>query len=219
MQNNYFVTDEELTTYINNSLAELDDLLTTEYEDYRLSSFQAVLPSSGISNVIAIPSTMNKLRGVDYLVQNGGQPITLYPFQFTQRNNNNNTLVNLFSPIGKQRLTYRLADQGIIIEPINQASGTFTVYYTPKFSPLVLTTDILPIQMDTNAWVEYTVVDCCIKILNKQNLDPSGFMAEKQALRARIVGAAKNRDSSGPKKIANTRYQDEYWSPFGWNDW
>lgn len=224
MENNYFCTDDELTGYINNSLAELDDILVTRYEDYRLNNFQAIIPNNGVSNVIAIPSNMNKLRGVDFQINpgsaNAGLWISLFSFQFTERNRQNSVLGNVISAAGRSNLTYRLADQGIIIMPQSQASGTFQIWYTPKFTPLVLTTDILPIQMDTQAWVEYSIVDCCIKIFNKQNLDPSGFMAEKAALHERIIGAARNRDSAGPKRIANTRYNNEGSDmPFYYDTW
>ncbi len=218
MEANYFVTDDELTTYINNSLGELDDLLTTEYEDYRLNTFLAVLQDG--YNEIAIPSTMNKLRGVDVqLTATPGQEQwqTLFSFQFTQRNRGRNALSDIVLPYGRANLSYRLADQGIIIMPLTQAAGTYQIWFTPKFNPLLVSTDILPIQMDTQAWVEYAIVDVCIKVLNKQNLDPSGFMAEKQALLVRIKGAAKNRDAAGPKKIANTRYMDDNWFGYGFD--
>lgn len=213
MENNFFVSDVELIGYINNSLGELDDILVTEYEDYRLNNFQAVIPNDGISNTIAIPSDMNKLRGVDYSFGNGlssNKWTTLFSFQFTERNRQTNSFNGITSSNNFNRLTYRLADQGIIIMPQSRASGLFQIWYTPKFNPLLSITDILPIQMDTQAWVEYAVVDCCIKIFNKQNLDPSGFMAEKAALKTRIVGAARNRDTSGPKRIANTRYNNDF---------
>lgn len=208
-ENNYFVSDAELTTYINNSLAELDDLLTIEYEDYRLTNFLSVLPEDGISNIIPIPSTMNKLRGVDFQASVSGPWYTLQPFQFTQRNRNNNLLTNITVPWGKVGLSYRLADQGIIISPQTQAGGTYQIWYTPKFINLTATTDLIPISMDLQSWVEYAVVDCAIKIYNKQNLDPSAFMTEKQLLRQRIISAAKNRNAAGPKVIANTRYNTD----------
>lgn len=209
MENNFFISDTELTTYINNSLGELDDVLTTEYEEYRLNNFQAIIPNDGVSNTIAIPSNMNKLRGVDYQLATTSSTLwlTLYPFQFPERNRWNNSLSNVLSPLNRS-LSYRLADQGIIITPLTQAYGTYQIWFTPKFYPLLVTTDVLPIQMDTNAWVEYTIVDCCVKIFNKQNLDPSGFMAEKAALLERIRASARNRNSAAPKRIANVRFND-----------
>ena len=211
MENNYFVSDAELTTYINNSLAELDGVLATEYEEYRLSNFQAVLPNDGITNTIAIPSNFWKLRGVDYQNSGQGQPqwYTLRSYQFPERNRDTNAMTNIVAPWGKLKLSYRLADTGLIIQPATNAGGVYQVWYTPKFVNLVNSFDPLTIQMDTNAWVEYAVVDCAIKIFNKQNLDPSGFMNEKAQLKARILAEGKNRDSAGPKRVSNTRYQDD----------
>lgn len=223
MENNFFVSDSELTTYVNNSLAELDGVMATRYEEYRLSNFQATLPQDGVSNIISIPSNLWKLRGVDFqnTSQSNPQWFTLFEFQFTERNRENNILNNIVSPWGKLKLSYRLADSGIIIQPQAQAGGVYQIWYTPKFVPLDLTLNpALNIQMDTQAWVEYCVVDCCIKIFNKQNLDPTGFMAEKAALRQRIISEAKNRDAAGPKRMANTRYQnDDMVLPYMWDVW
>lgn len=222
MEANFFVSDAELTSYINNSLAELYGILTCDYEEYNLYNFISILPNDGVSNVIPVPSNFWKLRGVDYqnLGQGNPQWFTLYAFQFPERNQSNNILNNIVSPWGKLKLSYRVADNGILIQPMTQAQGTYQVWFTPKFQPLVLTTDLLTIQMDTQAWVEYAVVDCCIKIFNKQNLDPTGFMTEKEKLHIRIISEAKNRDSSGPKRVANVRYQnDDMVIPFMYDYW
>ena len=212
VENNQFVTDTELTLYINNSLAELDDIMVTDYEDYRLSNYFSNLPSDGLTNIIPIPPDFYKLRGVDYKAAANAGGIsndyyTLQAFQFPERNRDNNTISNMFTPYGKTKLTYRLADQGIMIQPQSEAGGAYQIWYTPRFNPLINLTDIIPIVMATNAWVEYAVVDCCIKIYNKQQLDSSMFTMEKASLKERIRSAAKNRDSSGPKRVANTRYQ------------
>lgn len=221
MENNYFVSDAELTTYINNSLGELDDILVTDYEDYRLDTFLSILPSDGTSNIIPIPSNLYKLRGVDYQTNSGAEGtywLTLFPFQLPERNRQRSGLTNILVPY-RTGLSYRISGAGIVIMPQVQAGGTYQVWFTPKFVPLVIGTDTLIIQMDTQAWIEYAVVDCCIKILNKQNMDPSGFLAEKGALLMRIRNAAKNRDSAGPKRVANTRFNDnDFGLPFGWDN-
>lgn len=206
MENNQFVTDTELTSYINNSLASLDDILIGTYDDYRVSTFQSVL--SGTNATIPIPSNFYKLRAVDF---NSGQGQvnwqTIYSFQLPERNRSQNNLNTIVNPYINNDLSYRLSDAGIIIMPAERAAGTYQIWYVPKFIALADTDDTLTIQMDTQAWVEYSIVDVCIKILNKQNLDPSGFMAEKAELKQRIVSAAKNRNSAGPKRVANVRFQ------------
>lgn len=210
MENNNFVTDDELALYTNSSLAELDDILVTEYEDYRVDRFQSVLDNSGTNNIIPIPSNMYKLRGVDYQLTNTGGVywLTLYPFQMPERNRQRSGLTNILLPY-RTGLSYRLLDTGIEVMPVQQAAGIYQVWYTPKFTQLTSFDSLLPLQIDTQSWIEYVVVDCCIKIFNKQNLDPSGFLADKAALATRIKGAAKNRDAAAPKRIANVRYEDD----------
>jgi hypothetical protein len=221
MENDYSVTDQELTTYANNSLAELDDIMITDYEDYRLDSFQSILPEDGQSNIIPIPSNFYKLRGVDYQInqiQNGIYWLTLQQFQFPERNRQRNGLTNVLIPY-RTALCYRLSNAGVMIMPQIEAGGTYQIWYTPKYIPLVNLTDALCIQMDTQAWVEYSVVDCCIKVFNKLNLDPTGFFAEKAALLLRIRNAAKNRAAAAPKRVSNVRFDDnEFGLPFGWDN-
>ncbi len=200
MEANNYISDPELITYINNSLAELDDIMVTDYEDYKLSTFLTTL-SPG-ANIIPLPKELYKLRGIDYQTSQGTNNwVTLFPFQLTERN-------KASSPANRSGLSYRVGGASVVIMPEANAAGTYQVWYTPKFVPLSDECDHLLTQMDAQAWVEYAVVDCCIKILNKQNMDPSGFFNEKQLLTTRIKNAAKNRDSSGPKHIANTRFSN-----------
>ena len=220
MEENNFVTDAELTIYINNSLAEMDDVLVTTYNDYNLNTFQAVLTDT--NNIISIPSNFYKLRGVDFQDPSAStnQWVTLRPFQLVERNRGTSTIGRAIDPWGRTKVSYLLTNAGITITPATSAAGTYQVFYVPKFNPLVLTTDTLTIQMDTQAWIEYVVVDCCAKINNKQNMDPSGFLAEKAALKQRIISAARNRNAGSPKGMVNVRYNDDsYFTPGDWDMW
>jgi hypothetical protein len=62
--------------------------------------------------------------------------------------------------------------------------------------------------MDLQAWCEYAIVDVSIKILAKQNLDPTAFMAQKAGLTQRILSMAANLDAGGPKKTVDTRHNN-----------
>lgn len=211
MENNFFVTDAELITYINNSLSELDDMMINEVnEDYRVQQYITVL-QGGNFTIPTMAETM-KIRGIDIQGQGlnsaqGGVPWNPLPkFQLIDRGRLNNNVITRTYPYGKTNLSYFWqGNQGIIIYPEVQAAGTYRVWWIPKFQPLIFPTDVMAVQMDMQAWVEYAVVDVCIKILTKQNLDPSAFMQRKEALRQRIIGAMTNRDESGPDVIANVR--------------
>lgn len=211
LENNNFCTDPEIMLYLNQSLGELDDILATDYEDYHVLTYQSVIPTNTNSNIIPVPSNLLKLRGVDYQYQTAATPgeqtlwYTIPRFNFLERNQQNPLSV-ISIPWGRLNVSYNLIDQGIQIVPQTNCAGTYRIWFTPKYEYLTQTTSILPLYMNAQGWSEYAVVDACIKIFNKQNLDPSGFMAEKEALRQRIISAAKNRDSGGVKSVADTRY-------------
>ena len=212
MEQNQFVTDPEIMLYLNQSLGELDDILATDYEDYHVLTYQSVIPNnSSASNIIPVPSNLLKLRGVDFQFQAAAQPqqatfwYTIPKFNFLERNQLN-PLTSALTP-WRVNICYNLIDQGIEIVPQTNCAGTYRIWFTPKYEYLTQTTSILPLYMNAQGWSEYAVVDACIKIFNKQNIDPSGFMAEKEALRQRIISAAKNRDSGGVKSVSDVRYQ------------
>lgn len=214
IENNYFVSDDELTDYLNSSLGEMYDVMTNTYNDYNITTFQSIL--TNLNNIIPIPSSFDKIRGVDFQLQDAPSNwTTLYAFGMPQRNRRNNSISNFCIPFTNVNLVYRLINVGIMIEPAQQCQGTYQVWYVPKYVPLVALTDTLTIQMDTNAWSEYAIVDCCIKILNKQNLDPSGFMANKDALAIRIKSSAQNRDAASPRACANVRFGGDFGNGMG----
>jgi len=206
MEQNQFVTDTELIGFLNRSLGELDDVMVATYDDYKIQTYLSVLPEG--QNVIPMPPDFLKARAIDYnpSFTTNNDWYTINSFQLPERNRFNNSMTNIVSPWGKVTLAAREMGQSIYIAPQDEAGGCYQIWYTPKYTWLNLPTDVLPFYMDTQGWSEFAVVGSCIKILNKMNLDPSGFMAEKAELKDRVVNAAKNRDSSGPKRMANVRF-------------
>lgn len=209
-ENNNLFGQSELTSYINNSLAELYDILTTTYDDY--DSHQFISSLNGSTNTIPLLSDVNKVRQVEFQYLSGASAFngtdTFYPlqqFQMPQRNRYANTPLNVFLPYNLAQLTYRVMGAEIIIEPITACQGNYRVWYAQKWQNLVNLTDTLSIQMDSQAWSEYAVVDSCIKIFDKLNIDASGFRQEKMELKDRIVSAAKNRVIAGPKVMWNAK--------------
>lgn len=224
-EQNPVISQDEYTSYINNSCAELYDILTTAYEDYDSHTYLATL--SGSANNIPILSDVNKIRLVEYQYIGGGPggnssdnfyPITQY--QMPQRNRYGNTPLNIFLPYQLAQLSYRVMGAEILIEPVAACNGIYRIWYTQKWQNLVNLTDSLPQTMDVQAWSEYAVVDACIKIFDKQNMDASGFRTEKAELKDRIVSASKNRSLGQPKYMINVRRRNRFgmgnsWGPSG----
>ena len=201
IENNQAVTDATLQMFLNMSLGALDNILVTDYEDYRLTKY---LSSISGTNVIPMPPDFFKLRAVDF--GSPGAWVTIYIYNLQERNRYNNPIGNMFAPYGNQAARkVRVMDTQIVIEPEMIASGQYQIWYTPKFKNLILPTDLLPPSMDTQGFVEYAIASTGQKVYNKLNLPSSGFIEEMKYYEDMVRNAAKNRMSSGPKCVANIR--------------
>lgn len=197
------VTDSELEGCLNESLAELYDILVESYEDYNVTTAAATVTSSvDGSNYFALPTDFHKMRGVDRLV--GAVYMPLERFEFAQRASFGPPLTVYAGVITSSR--YHILGGNCWIQPYSNAAGTYRVWYVPAYA-ILTTSDNLPAYMDTfaNAWHAYAIADSAIKIMGKQQLDPSVFMQQKAELRQRIIDAAKPRDAGPPKRMVDTR--------------
>lgn len=67
-------------------------------------------------------------------------------------------------------------------------------------------------QVDgVSGWEEYIVLDAAIKAAGKEETDVSALMAEKQAMKQRLIDMAQNRDAANPSTVA-----DVQGSEYGW---
>lgn len=208
------IPDSLLCTMTNLSLGALDEILCTDYEDYHLKTYLATIGTSspGItsSNTIPLPPDFFKLRGVDF--GSPGQWITIYSFGFQQRNYFNSPYSNMYANYGNQvQRKARVADNEIIIEPLNLCSGQYQIWYNPKFMPITDTTANLPYDMDTESFIEYAVAATGEKIYEALNLDTSAFVQSKMYYEEKVRNSAKNRMSMGPQTMINVRNRGNGW--------
>ena len=183
-----FVSDTEITTYLNDSLGELYDLLVLSYENYFVNTVTGVV-SSG-SDGYTLPEDFYKLVGIDE--QNGNDWFSINQFNFLDRNykNHNNLFYNRLST-----LEYRVFDNKILFVPEASTNITIRLFYVPQMTKLEDSTDTVNNRI-VESWVDYAVVDAAIKIMIKEESDPSALMTQKQALQSRIQSMAANRDES-----------------------
>jgi hypothetical protein len=219
MENNQFITDAELTSEINKSLCQLDMILVSKFNDYKLTAvILSVTP--GTAN-IALPADFIKLRGVDIWYNAGNQDgyRTMFEYSFPHRNKKT---YPISGPIGfgPYQMEYRLEGSNVVLLPASVATQNnwqYRVWYTPDYIPLVNTTDTLQSYMDSQAWYEYAVVDCCIKVLAKQNLNPETFMVQKAEIKEMILKlSAPNRNAGQPASVADTRSFDTFSGGYGY---
>ena len=203
MENSTFVTDAEVTSYINRSYAELYDLLIEQYgEDYSVSSSTITTTSA---TDYALPGTFYKLVGVDLLVagthgQSNAEYVTLLPYQFAERNRYSAAVVGLIQPTDSFR--YKILGGNIrFIRP--DANRTVVLYFHPAITFLSGDSDTLD---GVNGWEEYIIVDSAIKCLKKEESDASELMVVKAELKDRIHRMAAQRDVGHSERISDVQY-------------
>ena len=200
MVNSKFVSDSELTAFINASYAELYDLLIMSYEDYFITSETFTL-TSGDAGVRALPADFYKLKGLDYLY--GGSYVTLYPYDWNTRNLRINSPSGYY--VGDLDITYRVVGSNIRFEPRTNATGTFQHWYIPSYTALSADSDTVDSVITRNNWEEYIVIDAAIKMLAKEESNTNHLNYEKQQMIKRIEAAAGDRDVDQPERVADVR--------------
>lgn len=199
MKESQFVTSDELTFYINQSLAELHDIIIQSYgEDYYVKSveFQTVGQQEAYNlSTIVTDDDFYKIRGLDARL-NGDDWFTLQPFNFNERNRFQH--FGVWDYLGITNVRYRLIGNELRFVPIPDRDITVRLWYIPRAVTLNLDTDSYD---DVNGWIEYVIIDCAIKMLTKEESDVSVLLAEKQLMKRRIEEAAKNRDAGSPETV------------------
>lgn len=194
--NSNFVSDPELVTYINSSIAELQDLLISSYgNDYYVSS--SVFNTVANTDSYALPADFYKLLGVDAKI-NGNDKFSLRPFNFNERNRNDS-----FSSWGLMTgpsVRYRIRGDNLVFSPQPEGIFEITMWYVPLAVKLVDDTDTLA---DLNQYAEYVIVDAAIKMMQKEESDIQVLALQKGALVKRIQEMAQNRDAGQPESVSD----------------
>lgn len=214
MENSLFVKDSELTSYINNSIAELHDLLIQSYgDDYYVET----VSFNGVSGQIdyALPNGTNysaapkfyKLRGVDVRVGPGGQWLNVKRFNFNKRNSDTDAIA--FNLLGNPFIKYRIVGGNIRFNRDVDSNMEFRLWYYPVAVTLTLGSDTYD---DINGYVEYIIIDAAIKMLQKEESDVSVLAAQKSAIISRIINSASNRDANEPESVSDVSAEgNDYW--------
>ncbi len=202
MENSEFVSDAELTQYINASLAELHDLLIGVYnEDYQMH--EHIFAGDGTNVAYNLPADFYKMRGVDVRQGPNGQWATVKRFNFNRRNEQQNAY--LWNLLGLPYMEYRIVGSTVRFNRVPETNLEFRLFYNPKAAELVNDTDTYD---DVNGFAEYVVVDAAIKMLQKEESDVSVLFAQKNALAQRITAMASNRDANEPASVTDIYAED-----------
>ena len=196
--NSGFILDDELNQYINNSIAELYDLLVASYgNDYYLTSYD--FRTDGVNHDYDLPDDFYKLEGVDFYI-NASNFITLKPFQFNERarlqNGNNWAAITQV-----QGPRYHIKANNISFMPMPSANN-LTLHYVPVCPELLQDTDTFD---GINGWEEYVIIDAAIKMLLKEESDVTVLNGQKMAITKRIEAMAENRDMGHSFRVGDVQ--------------
>lgn len=197
-----FVTDAEVTSLINTYVAELYDLLVQSYgpafyaDSYTFTTVanqrEYALPTNGDG------ADFYQLLGVD-IDLGGGDVVSATPFDFHSRNR--------YSPatayVRGNPVHYRLHGSQVWLIPTPDAAYSVTMHFIPA-APTLSSGGVTSFD-GVNGWERYIVASTAIALLQKEESDPSVYMAEKQSLTARITSLSKNRDAAYPDQIVDVR--------------
>lgn len=205
MENDDFVEDPELDTYINDSRSELYDLLVSTYADYFIEDPLLITLALGESTY-PLPSNFYKLIGMDRCINeqggvDGDNFYTIRPFNWEDRNNRRN--VDLFRGL-YPNMRYRILGNNFKFMPQDQAQGIYRVWYVPSVPTLTADADELDVNCDR--WKIYIVVDVAIKMLQKEESDVSVLAAQKSALIRRVEEMAQVRDAGEPERVTDVTW-------------
>lgn len=205
MENSQFVTDSELTSYINDALALLDAVLISKFDDYKLTEIlTTIVPNT---NYVSLPLDFLKFRGLDiqYNTTNPDGYTTVHEHSFQKRNDY--SYPGTWLTIGPMSITYRLQGQQVVLLPaILAGQYQYRLWYTPDYIPLVNPSDTLQTYMDSQNWYQYAIAEAATFVLAKQDLDATIFMEKSAMLKDHITKlSAPNRNSGAPKSVVDTR--------------
>jgi hypothetical protein len=212
------ITPQEWISMISQSFKELYDIIVQKYgDDYFVAPPVSFLTTGQLdpvyqAQVFPLPKNFYKLRRCEVAL-NPNDPnswITLRQFNDIQANLWN--YPNVYTFYGITNLRYRLMGTQLQIVPISSAGQTIRIWYCPRPSQLINTTDLVD---GISGWEEYIIADVCAKGMIKSEEDAGPFLLQKAAMLKRIEDAAENRNQGEPQTVSDSKSRNFAWSDGG----
>lgn len=200
MENTTFVTDAEVTEYINQSIADLRDLLIEHQgPEHFMSSSTAITTASGTASY-ALPADFYEMVAVRVDV-GGPSKLVALPYSIDEHDVDTSAGDWGWHRTSEGRIRYRIVGDNIYFYPIPNGAYPVKIWYLPAATRLVQPAD----EFDGyNGFEEWVILDAAIKCLIKEESDISALLALRERQEQRIARAAGRRDQGGPSKIRDT---------------
>lgn len=195
--NSSFVSDSVWNGWINESAAELWDLIVSANEDYETQSLNFTITSG---NTFALPADFYILRGLDK--SQSGKFLPVRRFKFEERGFFQNTFTTtMFYP----DVVYRVIKNNLVILPEDMAAGDYRLWYIPIFPELTTDGSVMD---GRNSWDSFISLGAAIFALAKEESDTSAHQDLKDRVLKRLLSASSARDMGEPGGIVRTNRRD-----------
>ena len=211
MENSQFVTDTELTRYLNNSWGELYNLIVENFnEDYYTTSTTISL-SSGTDSY-SLPSDFYKMRGVD-LVVTSTESVPLRRYNWAERTRNSVT-------VRARDYRYRIQKGSIIFTPLPSTNDSIKIFYIPDPRKLE---SVTPSAVTRGTTTTYTVsshsfvADDVVNVSNFLADDYNSQQTVQSVTSTTIVTDLNSSALSDPTSIGTVESVFDFYS--GWDEY
>lgn len=203
------VSDAEITRYINQGIARLHAKIVEMDEDEFATDLLLSVPA-GVSSVEMTTTTPEpgpvvpyKILSVDEIADSG-EVRNIRRFMTRER-----ARLTSSANAGDYTTRYRLRGLNtILFVPPFESATTVSVTYVASSVDLVSGADSYD---GRDGWEEWVTLDAAIKVLLKEETDPSGLMAERDRVEADIRVQIAHRDRAEPPHVRDVIGIGDIW--------
>lgn len=199
--NDASVSDATWNVWINQGVASLWSLVSTAFADHFFKTYDFTLTGGSAGNILDVSTLpdadFRRIRMIEWMPDTGSRR-RVRAFNWDEKDARTASYAQaLWCNIRR----YRLMGQKLYVEPYEQASGPYRLYYIPAPATLSLTCDALDPAVDE--WAEYPMVFAAMKALGKEESDDSQPGRRLADLKAEILDAAATRNAGDVDVIAD----------------
>lgn len=199
-ENSTFVTDAEITEYLNQELAELwAHIVQGSGQPHYRSSYDIAVTAG--TALYALPADFYEVQGVEITLN--GITGAIHPFMPLERG----TLASQGTWGAIVPVRYRIQAGNIEFLPSTQ-SFSATLYYTPSSPRLSAGGDTVD---GFNGFEVAAIYGTCATILQKEESDSSFYVGQKERVYKHIAALAAHRDASHPERVQDISVLDPDW--------
>jgi hypothetical protein len=178
------VAEADITAVLNEECAALHELMVDSFQDYALTSTQLTIDAN--TDTEPLPGAFYKVRAVEDDASDD-EPLKRFNWEDRKR-------------VG--RLSYCILGSNLIIRPIANVNRVFNLWYVPQYTALSSGSDTFTVP---NQWHVLPILSAAARFCTIQEKDAQALTARAEAVRARIVAAASQRDAGDPGKARDVR--------------